>query len=78
MSCDSDRGHRGVRIGLAVTTMVLLAQWRDGLLVRVGVVTTVLVPALCWMLGSRYGAHGLASGVIIAEAGNLLFQTSFC
>jgi hypothetical protein len=41
----------------------------------VGAITTVLVPVLCWLLGSRYGAHGLAIGVILAEAGNLLFQT---
>lgn len=65
-----------VRIGLAVTTTVLLAQWRDWLLVRVGVATTVLVPVLCWALGARYGAHGLAVGVIVAETGNLLFQTA--
>jgi O-antigen/teichoic acid export membrane protein len=64
-----------VRIGLAVTTVLLLAQWRDWLLVRVATVTTVLVPVLCWLLGSRYGGHGLAVGVIVAEAGNLLFQT---
>lgn len=64
-----------IRIGLGVTTVVLLAQWRDGRLVRVATVTTALVPLLCWLLGSRYGAHGLATGVIIAEAGNLLFQT---
>lgn len=65
-----------IRIGLAVTTVMLLAQWRDWLLVRVAAVTTVLVPVLCWTLGSRYGAHGLATGVIVAEAGNLLFQTA--
>ena len=65
-----------VRIGLAVTTVVLLAQWRDWLLVRVATVTTVLVPVLCWALGSRYGAHGLAVGVIVAEAGNLLLQAA--
>lgn len=63
------------RIGLAATTTALLAQWRDGLLVRVATATTLLVPVLTWTLGSQLGAYGVVAGVLAAEAGNLLFQT---
>ncbi len=62
------------RIALSVTTMLLLAQWRDRLLVRAVAVSSVLVLALTWTMGSRLGMHGIAIGVLIAELGNLLFQ----
>lgn len=64
------------RIGLAVTTMLLLAQWRDRLLMKIATLTTALVPVLTWLFGSWYGIHGIATGVLVAEAGNLLFQAS--
>lgn len=64
------------RIGLSVATMILLAQWRDGLLLRVAAASTILVPLLTWTLGSRFGVHGVAAGVLVAEAGNLLFQAA--
>ena len=63
------------RIGLAIATTILLAQWRDGLLFRVAIASTTFMPLLIWVLGSQFGLHGIASGVLVAEAGNLLFQT---
>jgi O-antigen/teichoic acid export membrane protein len=64
------------RIGLAATTVTLLARWHDGALARLAAVTTMVLPVLTWWLGSAHGAHGVASGVLIAELGNLLFQTA--
>lgn len=64
------------RIGLAVTTTTLLAQWRDRTLARLAVVTTVMLPVLAWAMGSSFGAYGVAAGVLIAEAGNLSFQAA--
>ena len=63
------------RIGLAVTTTLLLAKWRDAGLGRVAAVTSALLPLLVWLLGSRLGAHGVVAGVLAAETANLLFQS---
>ena len=62
------------RVALSVTTMLLLAQWRDRLLVRAVAASSVLVLALTWTMGAELGMHGIAIGVLISEAGNLLFQ----
>lgn len=64
------------RIGLAMTTTGLLAKWHDGLLVRLAMGTTILLPILTWIIGSRYGLHGIAAAVLMAETGNFLLQTT--
>ena len=62
------------RIGLAVTTMMLLARWHDGMLARIGLVTTASAPLLIWMFGSRWGVQGVVTGALVAEAGNFVLQ----
>jgi len=65
-----------LRIGLAATTVMLLAGWRDRTLVSLAAVTTLCLPMVVLLLGSSFGAHGMAFGVLIAELSNLLCQVA--
>lgn len=64
------------RIGLGFATVALLARWQDGVLVRIAPVVSIALPIATWLLGARFGLHGLAAGVLLVEGGNLAIQAA--
>lgn len=62
------------RIGLAVTTVLLLSRWHDGLLLRIAPAVSLAMPIATWLLGSAIGSRGVAGGVLLVETANLLVQ----
>jgi O-antigen/teichoic acid export membrane protein len=63
-----------VRVGLTMTTTLLLACWRDGALSRIALATSVSITVLTWLFGQRAGAAGVASAVLLVETVNLAVQ----
>jgi len=64
-----------VRIGLSISTVLLLSQWRDGDIFRIAVCTSITITLGSIFACRTWGSIGIAAVVLSVEAMNFAYQT---